>query len=390
MANATVRQLLSPIVTTKVISRVATAEMPLLAEFGMTPGGPCELPVGHRAHGYDVFNNSRSVGMTTMPGEAAKTVTRQAVGRVNVTIPRMHEQLPLSAEELHNMRPIGGNSNVYDTLGTSFIRRQQRFMGQRAANFRAVLLGGMMRGLAYAHPNGNDLYIDYTSGTNLITYNWQMPSGNQNQLNMLGAGNIITGYWSSSATDIPTQFELIDIAMQNLVGIGLQRIVCGAQLWSYITANDFVAMKAGISNTPFSEYTRRPSGTIEAPSNLKIGRLACTPWLEFIITDTVLQLGKQTAENPGTGSSSYTKTKLVADGSFWFGPRTPDPFFFEMAIGSEPIAEGPNQNPVVKMGLSAWTTWQWNPTATLLFALDNAFPCNYVPYASGYATAYGY
>jgi hypothetical protein len=378
VANATVRQLLSPTVTSKAISRIAAAEMPMLAEFGFQPGGPSELPIGHRTHGYDVFNNTRTVGMTTVPGEAAKTVTRQSVGRVNVTVQRMHEMLPMSAEELHNLRPIGGNSNVFDNLGESYIRRQLRFMGQRAANFRAALLGGMMRGTAYVHPNGNDLYMDYTSGTNAYTLSWQMPSGNLNQLNMLGAGNIITGRFDAASTDIPSVFEQIDIALQNLVGLGLQIVVCGAQMWTYITNNDAVAMKAGIANTPFTEYTRRPAGTIDAPQNLKIGRLACLPWLEFIITDTVLELGAQ---------GSTTKTKLVPDNTFWFGPRPLNDQLFQMAIGSEPIAEGPNMAPVVKMGMSSWTTWQWNPTATLLFTLDNAIPVNYVPAASGLATA---
>src|SRR5271154_719453 len=110
MPNATVRQLLSPIVTSKAISRIAAAEMPLLEKFGFQPGGQSELPVGHRTHGFDIFNNPRAPAMTTVPGEAAKTVTRQAVGRVNVTVQRAHEMLPMSAEELHNMRPIGGNS----------------------------------------------------------------------------------------------------------------------------------------------------------------------------------------------------------------------------------------------------------------------------------------
>src|SRR5579863_10389452 len=105
------QQILHPIITTKVISQIAVAENPLLSLFGFEPGGPCELQTGHRQWGYDIFNNVRTAAQAAAPGEPAKTVTRNPVGRVNVTCGRFHEKLPLLAEELHNYRPKIGRAS---------------------------------------------------------------------------------------------------------------------------------------------------------------------------------------------------------------------------------------------------------------------------------------
>ncbi len=398
MTIGSIQQILHPIITTKVISRIATAENPLLREFGFQPGGPAELKIGHRQHGYDIFNNVRTAAKAAAPGEPAKTVRRQAVGRVNVTIARAYEKLPLMAEELHNYRPIGGSSAVFDNMGVTFIRKQQRYMGQRISNFRASLLLGMIQGKAYIHVSGNDLYYDNNSSGALGTIDWQRPSStttgsNYNQLNLIGTSNtdpytnaagapIIKTSWDNPATDITAHIGQLDATLQATVGIGVRRIICGEDVWQAVCENDYVVQKGGISESPFSQYNVPGQNNIvdlNNPDNLKYGTLKCFPWIQFIITDSVLELGAEGSEK---------KIKFVPNGAIWFGPKGPNRFFWECALGSEPISEGPNMPWIDKMGMASWTTYTYDPTGLYLFTMDNAIPCEYIPAASGLAQVF--
>jgi hypothetical protein len=395
MTTGSLQQILHPIITTKVISRIAVAENPLLRLFGFEPGGPCEMKIGHRQHGYDTFNNVRTAAQAAAPGRPAATVTRNPVGRVNVTIARAHEKLPLLAEELHNYRPIGGSSAVFDNMGATFIRRQQRFMGQRIGNFRAAMLAGMIQGKMYLHKSGDNMYYNFTSSGALLTIDFQRPNStstgeNYNQLNMVGTSNtdpstglagapIIQSSWANPSTDITKHIAQIDVTLQQTVGTNLGRIICGEDIWQAVTENDYVIAKAGIANAPFSEYIRDESDELDNPKNLKKCRLRAFPWLEWIVTDSVLQLG-------ALGSETYVK--FVPAGSFWFGPKAPNPLFWEIALGSEPVSEGPNMPWVDKMGMTSWTTYTYDPTGVYLYTLDNAIPCEYIPAASGLATAF--
>lgn len=387
---ASIDQMLGVTYTAKAISRVAAASSAITRKFGMQGGPPGSnirgknvTTIGHRQFGYDIFNDSRAVGRSTVPGAPAAVSARNPVGRVQGTFPRMHDSIPLAAEELHNRRVIGGNSSAYDEGGKNYIARQQKFLGQKAGNFRTMLVGGMIRGAVYGHQVSADrIYYDYTSTSAVWTIDYQIPSGNKTQLNMLGAGNILDVAWDNPGANIPKHIGSVNAAFQQLVGSRCDLMIMNATTWNYVMNNDYVIQNAGSSNPAFIELSRetgtsengRPYTTIEA-------RIAAVPWVTILITDEGLDL-----ENSG-GTTTYTK--FLPDGAVWFGPN-PDPMYFEMLEGGEPISEGPNMAPVIKNGLDAWTYNSWNPTATVMYALDNAMPALYVPSACAYATVTGF
>lgn len=374
-----IAEILSTKVTTKAVSRVAAATSRILTLFQMNPGGANERSQGYRRFGYDIFNDARSVAIARAPGATSGTVRRQAVGRVDGTFPRVAEKLPLLLEELHNFRRIGGQMAEFDNGGQEFIRRQQRFMGQRVANFRLLSLGGMMRGKMYAHrtDSGDDIYYDFTSSSALHTVDWQIPAGNLSQLDMLGAGSIIGTSWDNPVADIPGDLLQIDKAFQVLCGSRLEFAVCGSTMWNNIINNDYVISQAGTSNTAF-EIIQREDGVSEngMPRTTMLGRLRAVPWLTWHITNEGLDVGTQ---------ASTTYTPFVGDNNVWFGPQ-PNPDYMEMLLGSEPVSEGPNLPATERFGMHAYNVNTYDPAGYVLHTLDNALPALYVPKATAYGT----
>lgn len=377
-----IQEILSTKITTKVVSRVAAATSEMLNLFGMQPGGRnVSSPKNvQRTFGYDIFNSSRKVGIGRAPGAPAGTLRRQSVGRVDCVIPRLNFQIPLNMEEISNFRVIGGPNNEYDKGGATYIAKQQKYAGEVAAGFRKVLVGGLMRGKAYGHENGDDIYWNYTSTSAKYTIDYQIPSGNLSQLNMLGAGSIIDVSWANPIANIPLHLAKIDAAFQQLVGTRMDVAVCTSVMWDRITNNEFVISKAGTSNTPFLSFERQP-GLNEAglPNTTKRMRLAAYPMLDWIITDEGLELGTQ-------GSTTYTK--FVDDTAVWFGPdpQTSGIDVMEMVEGSEYISEAPGKNPTQQTGVHSYSYMGFNPTAAHIFVHDNALPTLYVPASTAYGT----
>lgn len=383
---ASIDQMLHVTYTAKAISRVAAATSSIARKFGMQGGPPGSgirgsnvTTIGHRDFGFDIFNDSRAVGRSTVPGAPAAVSSRNPVGRVQGVFPRMHDSIPLLAEQLHNRRIIGGSSSVFDEGGKNYIARQQRFLGQKAGNFRSMLIGGMVRGVLYGHQVAADrIYYDYTSTSATSTIDYQIPSGNKTQLNMLGTGNIISTAWSNPGANIPDQLLKIDAAFTQLTGSRLELVIVNATTWNWVLNNDYVIQNAGSSSPAYTEYKRSTDATDNGePPTAFEATIAAVPWVRFHITNEGLDL-----EN---SSGTTTFTKFMPDGAAWFGPN-PDPRYFEMLEGGEPISEGPNMAPTIKNGLDAWTYNSWNPTSTVLYALDNALPALYVPAATAYAT----
>lgn len=379
MANTSIDTLLQPAVTTRVVTQVAGTSSRLLNLFGMQPGGPNVKKVGHRHFGYDVFNDTRKVGRTRSPGASAAEVSRQKVGRVVGTFPRMNESIVLLEEETHNIRRIGGSAAEFDEAGEDYVSKQTRYMGKRAANFRTLLLAGMIRDSLYYHASGDDYYLDFTSsgGTKI---DFKMPSGNKSQLNMLGGGDIINISWATVATaGVFDDLMAINAAFQQLYGGRLDKIICGSQIWSYVTNNTDMKGRAGSANKVFETF-ERPTAVkddLGNPVNEFVGKLTPVPWIDWhIMGDEGLEIG-------APGSESYTKLVGVNDCVFMSSPSSE---WCEMLEGSEPVSDGNGKPSTVRMGIYSWSEQLANPARRVLYTIDNAMPALYVPNAMAYGT----
>lgn len=376
---ASIHEILRPQTLTRVVSQVAASNSTLLQFFGMQPGGPNERYFGHGREGsYHVFNNVRSIGLGRAPGTAAGRRARRPVGRVPFVYPRMHEQIDLLAEELHNLARIE-DPTMRDEAGRDYIKMQTRPISQRSANWRTGLLVGMLRDSLYIHEDGDDWYFTYTSASSLQQIDFQLPAGNQNQLDMLGAGDIIDTSWDNPGANIPLHCLKINAAFQQLCGGRLTDVFVRGATWNNITSNDYVAAGAGLANAPFQTFERQvgtgPDGT---PINEYVGRINSIPGVTWHITDDGLELGVP-------GSETFTHHIGANSALFLVGPND-FPDLYTMYLGSEPIAEYDGGPESVKIGLASWSVKRSNPTRTELFGLDNALPVSHVPNARAYGT----
>jgi len=388
--DASLSEILSTKVTAKTVSQVAACTSEILNFFGFqgnTPNsdGKNVRRVGNRSFGFDIFNDARTVAMASAPGVAARTARRQKVGRVEGTFPRAYEKLPLLLDELHNFRRIGGLSSDYDEAGKDYVMKQQKYLGQRLANFRLILTAGMMRGALYEHQTGDDCFYNFDSASPTNTIDWQIPAANKSQLNMLGAGNIIDADWATSSTNIPWHLAQINAAFQSLAGTNLKNIVLNSTTWQYIINNTAVARQAGTSATPFDTFKREVGmGTNGKPLTNQHATLRAAPFYDFLITDAVIEV-----QTSGSGQGTTTTTKLIPDGYAWFGPE-PTSDLMEMALGSEPVNEGYGKATTVQFGSYAWTKEIDDPACVAMYSLDNAVPILYVPKATAYARVSGF
>lgn len=374
------REILHTKVITKVVRRVAGATSVLLNRFGMQAGGSRVDQTPQRKSHYDIFDDTRTVGLSRAPGVQSATVRRKAAGHVSYTIPRLAEHLPLTYEELHNQRTIGGSNADIDSSGQSYIRRQARYLAQRAANWRLALLGGMLRGKLYLHENGDDMYPSYTASGATFTIDYQIPAGNRDQLDMLGGGNIINTGWQSATANIPDHIMQINAAFQQLTGSRLELAVINSSMWTHLVNNDYVVSQAGVSNPAFRMFSRGQEVTGNGlPDTTFEAVLSCVPWLRWIITDEGIDMG-------ATGSESYTK--FIPDNYVWFGPDPTRPQgidMMEMLEGPEPISEGPNRPPAIRNGLHSYAVEKYDPASIDLHTVDNALPVLYVPKSVAWA-----
>lgn len=377
---AALQQILPPNVVTRVVTRQAAVSDWLQNLFGVQPGGVNEVYEGHGREGaYTIFDNTRTVAQGRAPGTAHAVSSAQGVGRVAFTYPRMHDSISLLAETLHNLGRID-NPTVRDGAYDDMIARQERFLGQKAGNWRKALLVGALRDSLYLVRDGENEYVSFSdvSGKSRRV-NMQIPSGHFSQLNMLGSGSIINASWATATTDIPGHLGQINAAFQQLCGGHLNACVCGTKVWNEVISNDVVAAIHGSANPPFKVLERESLDPQLASTMRNVYRavLNVYPDITWYITDEGLDIGAPGAE---------TFTKMIGENQVLFVGSQPDGGVVTMYQGSEPIAEYDGAPETVKVGMSAWMYKQSNPTRTNMVVLDNALPVLHVPKALAYGT----
>lgn len=369
MAGRAVQELFAPEVILREVSRIQLPGTVLSDLFGwglsardpdnMT-GNMIDYPL--REGSYDVFNRARVLATGSVPGTPNTNIKPQKSGRVRFTIPRAAEQIPLTDEDLVNRRQIGQAVTVVDSMGENYIMRQKRYMAERVANMIEFQTASLMRGTYTFDQYGDELRQGFSGGEESIDF--QIPAGNKNQLDMLGAGAIIGASWATASTDIPGDCYQVNDAMNALTGLGIEHAITNSVTFQYLLNNDKIKAQAGTSNTPYQSYER--SGP---------GRFACVlraiPWLQWHVIDYSLDIWNGTTE---------ATTKLVADDQVTFIPQ-PNAAWCQYLNGGEVITEGPNGAKAFRSGFYAYGYASWNPSGWNLCNLHNGIPALYVPAA---------
>ncbi len=316
---------------------------------------------------YDIFNNTREIASARVPGQASARRKPQAVGRVDFTIPRSAETMPLTLEDIHNRRRIGGPSSELDTGGQVYVSFQEKYIAQKFANMVEFQTAAMFRGSYSFTQNGDDLEQTFTGGQTTIDY--QIPAGNKSRLDMLGAGNILNANWNVDGSDIPGQLANINKAFVQLTGLGLFNIIINSTTWEDVKNNTAVHTQGGSANVVFEESIRTRPGVYTAT-------LRGLPHFTWHIVDTVLDVWD---------GSAFTPTQLIPDDRAVFMPN-PASDWVEYQRGAEYVVEGPTGSPVLRQGFYPYAYPTHDPAGWNLVAVMNGFPALKVPKALAFGT----
>lgn len=331
--------------------------------FGFSGGNVKLSPTGRRGV-YDVFNETREVPTLRMPNASAATVARQRVGSVGYVVPRSAEKVPLLLDDLANLRPIGGPVDQIDDAGERYIADQERILKQRFTNLREFQCAAFLRGSYTFTSSGEDYTQAFSGGS--FTVDYQMPSGNKNQLNMLGAGDIIGTSWANNAAQIVGDCLQVNAALIELTGRGLRHIYCTSVVWHHVIRNNEVQSLAGAVNTPFKEWTRDDS------DETMFGRLVALPGVTWHINDNGVSL-------------SGTFTKLIGDSNAVFTTElSPEIASYYECV--ETVVDWVGRPPQPRQGAYYWAVPEKDPARYDLYAIHNGLPVSFIPSAICYST----
>lgn len=356
-------RILHPEVVNERISRLRVINTTLQDFWGMTAGGPNRRVSPSRRGSYDVFNDTREVATAVLPAGHAHTVARQAVGNVSYVIPRSAEKMPLLMEELNQLRAIGGPTDTVDELGEQYIFDQERVFKQRYTNLREFQISAMMRGSYTYTQTGDELIHAYSGGS--ITIDYQIPSGNKNQLNMTGS-TIIGTAWDNAASPIVRDLFAINAAFNELVGRGLTDVWVTSVVWGFIITNTEVQNLAGSVNDPVQSFAR------DTEKEEFTAILRGAPWVTFHITDNGLNL-------------NGTFTKLVGDTDAVFTTR-PGPELAVFYECPEPVVDPVSNQQRNVVGEHFYHKIIDDPVSYEFHGRFNGLPVLFIPAAIAYGT----
>ncbi len=329
-----------------------------------------------RTISYRIMDSTRTVAMARAPGTGPATHTPQAIGDASITVARFHEKIRLDAELLSNMSKVVGPNTALDPDGQDYAVRQQQYMAARFNNAIELMAAGLIRGKFYLKNSGENWIpvLAQPGGTTpYVTCDFQVPSGNLSQLNMLGAGDIINVTWSNPAAKIISlHLPKIAIAFVQLTGMALTDIWVDPLTWGYVVNNTEVINTGGSSNTPFSEFAyTRDQGDDGKQVVEWVAVLRGYPTVRWHISADVLVAdgGTDPSYTAGTG----TLTQIIPANSAIFMGEV-DGEWADLVTCSELVCENPGMPMVRRSGFYAWTEFITQPSAIELIGLLNAIP----------------
>lgn len=232
MANKSIQQILGYVSLTGVIQQVKT-------------GIPDNLPpafsnITKRVLGdagrYAQVVGTRQTSRLTMYGAPAAERALKNIENVDVKLLHTYESIKMNPLLLQALR----NYDNYDVqqMGIEEVDRQQSEFRRYFDNLRLSAMYSMLaNGAIWFDGNGN--LLPSSSGAK-VTVLFQVPSGNQSQLNVDGSGNVISTSWAAANTDIPKQIRTLRVKAAIQHGYPLKYAFYGVNVPSYLAPNNYV------------------------------------------------------------------------------------------------------------------------------------------------------
>lgn len=402
MAYISLHELLTPQVILKAVSRIRRFQGRIGKWMGFQPNrfnpesvsleGPNVRYGDTRFASFRLDDATRVVAKARAPGTGPASVPVSPVGEVRVSCARFHEKVRLLGEFLGNLSPIIGPNSQIDTGGQNYIARQITHLSEKYNNTIELLTIGALQDNLYFKLDGDNLLpvIGAPTAPDLgFQIPFQIPAGNKNQLNLLGAGNIFNVGWQNAGAALIKNMLQIQADSTRLSGYQPMHIWINSLQWYNVLLNTEIRNAAGVSNTPFAGYERIPEKAYDGmPQPEFTAKLGGLPTWDWHIADDVIVTGAD-IDPVWTASTGATYQKVCPDNTAYMLP-TPSADWAEMYQGAEYVSENPGQPMQLKRGYTFWKEWVTQPSCIELIALMNCIPLIYVPRAVMFATVAGF
>jgi hypothetical protein len=396
---ASLTELLLPQVVLEVISRLKDGRGPLGSWLGFQPSSfdPSTVTVSGpntlRGSGsvrnvtYRIFDHTRVPMKARAPGTGPATVAQNPMGQNTVSVARFHQKIPLNYEFLGNLSPMIGPNSQIDPGGQNYIGQQTTFIGEQGNNMVEMLAAGMMRDSLYFIVQGDNWLPTFTAPTGTqvgFQVPFNVPAGNKGQLNMLGAGNLITIPWNNPGATIVGDLQSIIAAYKQISRYPLTDIWINSLQWINIITNTQVRNTAGSANTPFAEFEKvNPGGMGTPPEGDYSAILRGQPTVQWHFCDDTMALNTDVDPSyatvpTGSVPAAANLAKLVPDNMAIFCTK-PNPKWVRLYMGGEYVVENPGMPGALRMGWYFWHEYVTQPSAVELIGLLNAVPLLYIP-----------
>jgi hypothetical protein len=209
---------------------------------------------GNTAEWIEVDGN-RQMARIVAEGSPARRVGHRGGKLRTVKMLRTFESQNFTGDRLKNL--IDPQRRTRDNKGRRYVREQSQWFRQRFDNLIQATVQNMLLNFELHYDEDGSLL---TSGSGaLVSIDPAVPAGHQNQLDILGDGDIIDASWATTSTDIVAQLDAIKEAMLKDGGWPVVHAFYGKNIPGYVFAND--AASKWISGDPAlaREATRSPN-----------------------------------------------------------------------------------------------------------------------------------
>ena len=390
---ASLQVILVPQVVIEVITRIREGQGRLSRLFGMNLGGKNVTNIDGRYATFRIFDHTREPAFGRAPGSGPATISNQPIGQVPVQMARFHEKKVLDYEQLGNLSLLAGPNSQVDLAGQDYIARQEGDMAERINSAIELMVAGMVSYGAFYLKMVGENFIPFlappTSG-NYLTINFNVPAGNQNQLNFFGTGNVIDAPWSQPGTSILRQLMNLKAAFVQLHGRPLKDVLINSTTWYKLVTNTEIKNVGGSSITTFASYDQVKEKDMDGEeTNAYQAVLRADPTITWHIIDDVLAIGG--GGDPSYASGTATLVKEVPDNvAIFLPPLESAKRWTKMVHGSEPVVEKDGEMPQIRKGLYCWNRPVCQPSGIELISLLNAMPILEVPKSLAIGTIDGF
>ncbi|MGA3066088.1 MAG: major capsid protein [Tepidisphaeraceae bacterium] len=182
---------------------------------------------------YKVFSGSRTNATISPYGAPSKNRQLREIGVKSVKLLHSIENIVLPVKDYINL--LNYNDLAKQKMGIDEVSRQIREARWTQDNLRISSLTSMLFKTQVYYDNLGNLLPSSTGAQTVVDYT--VPAGNQGQLNVFGAGNILTAGWENPSTAIDKQIQALHQAAVQLTGYELKHAFYGKNVPNYLTTN---------------------------------------------------------------------------------------------------------------------------------------------------------